>query len=62
MSTIYEKIEKSSTVDELAKISTVDELKAALRTYLKSKAYHAKHNAKNAEKIRIYNAEHPESK
>lgn len=61
MSTIYEKIEKASTTAELAKLSDLKELKAALKSYLKSKEYHVKHNAKNAEMIRIYKLEHPEA-
>lgn len=62
MLNLYQKIEKCSTLDELAKLASLDELKKAYRTYMKSKEYHAKHNAKNAEMIRIYKLEHPESK
>lgn len=60
MSSIYQKIEKCSTSQELSKLATLDELKKAYRTYMKSKEYHAKHNAKNAEMIRVYKLEHPE--
>ena len=60
MSTLS-KLEACSTLEELAKLSTLQELKSALRSYLKSKAYHAKHNAKNAMMIRAYKAEHPEA-
>lgn len=55
------KLEACSTLEELAKLSSLDELKKALRSYLKSKVYHAKHNAKNAQMIRAYKAEHPEA-
>jgi len=54
------KLEKCSTLEELSKLADVDTLKSALRSYLKSKAYHAKHNAKNAAMIKAYKAEHPE--
>jgi len=60
MSTL-DKLEKCSTLEELAKLADVDTLKCALRSYLKSKVYHAKHNAKNAAMIRAYKAEHPEA-
>lgn len=55
-----EKLEKCSTLQELSKLSDLDELKKALRSYLKSKVYHAKHNAKNAQMIKAYKLEHPE--
>ena len=55
-----DKIEACSTLDELAKLSTLGELKKALRSYLKSKVYHAAHNAKNAQMIKAYKLEHPE--
>ena len=55
-----DKIEACSSLEELAKLSDLVELKSALRSYLKSKAYHAKHNAKNAMMIKAYKAEHPE--
>jgi len=58
---VIENIAHASTLEELAKLSSLDELKVALRSYLKSKAYHAKHNAKNAAMIRAYKAEHPEA-
>ena len=60
MSSTLDKIEKCSTLDELSKLSTLQELKSALRSYLKSKVYHAQHNAKNAQMIRAYKKEHPE--
>ena len=60
LSTI-ESIANASTLEELAKLSSLDELKVALRSYLKSKVYHAKHNARNAAMIRAYKAEHPEA-
>jgi len=56
-----DKLEACSTLEELSKIADVDTLKKALRSYLKSKVYHAKHNAKNAQMIRAYKAEHPEA-
>lgn len=56
-----EKLEACSTVQELEKLADLDTLKRALRSYLKSKVYHAKHNAKNAMMIRAYKAEHPEA-
>jgi len=56
-----EKLEACSTLDELSKLADLDTLKRALRSYLKSKVYHAKHNARNAEMIRAYKAEHPEA-
>lgn len=59
MSTI-DKIAKCSTLEELAKLSTLQELKSALKSYLKSKVYHAAHNAKNAQMIKAYRKEHPE--
>jgi len=59
--TTLAKLEACSTLEELSKLSTLQELKTALRSYLKSKAYHAKHNAKNAAMIRAYKAEHPEA-
>ena len=56
-----DKLEACSTLQELAKLADVATLKSALRSYLKSKAYHAKHNAKNAMMIKAYKAEHPEA-
>lgn len=56
-----DKLEACSTLQELSKLSSLEELKSALRSYLKSKVYHAKHNAKNAAMIRAYKAEHPEA-
>lgn len=55
-----EKLEACSTLEELTKLSDLAELKSALRSYLKSKVYHAKHNARNAQMIKAYKAEHPE--
>lgn len=60
MSDIYTKIEECSKVEELEKLSSLKQLKAALKTYLKSKEYHAAYNAKNAAMIKAYKAEHPE--
>lgn len=56
-----DKLEACSTLEELSKLADVETLKRALRSYLKSKVYHAKHNAKNAQMIRAYKAEHPEA-
>ena len=58
--TTLQKLEACSTLEELSKFADVFTLKRALRAYLKSKAYHAKHNAKNAAYIKAYKAEHPE--
>jgi len=55
-----DKIEACSTLEELSKLSDLVELKSALRSYLKSKVYHAAHNAKNAMMIKAYKREHPE--
>lgn len=55
-----DKLEACSTLAELSKLADVDTLKKALRAYLKSKVYHAAHNAKNAAYIKAYKLEHPE--
>lgn len=62
MSSTLQKLEKCSTLEELSKLADVETLKKAYKSYLKSKIYHAKHNARNAEMIRVYKLEHPESK
>jgi len=58
--TTLDKLEACSTLQELSKLADVDTLKKALRSYLKSKVYHAAHNAKNAMMIKAYKLEHPE--
>ena len=55
-----DKLEACSTLEELAKIADLDTLKKAYRSYMKSKVYHAMHNAKNAAYIKAYKLEHPE--
>jgi len=55
-----DKLEACSTLEELSKLADLATLKSALRSYLKSKVYHAAHNAKNAAMIKAYKAEHPE--
>lgn len=59
-SSILSKLEKCSTLQELSKLATVEDLVKAYKSYLNSKLYHAKHNAKNAQMIKAYKLEHPE--
>ena len=54
------KLEACSTLQELSKLADVETLIKAYKSYLKSKVYHAKHNAKNAMMIKAYKAEHPD--
>jgi len=55
-----DKLEACSTLQELSKLADVKTMKAALRSYLKSQLYHAKHNAKVAMMVRVYKEEHPD--
>jgi len=50
-SSLFEQIEKCSTIDELSKLADVETLKKAYKSYLKSKAAHSAYNAR---KTKLY--------